>query len=217
MIRAMSEPNGTVPPDLDPVANPSDWDPLYAREDPDRLPWTWQVLDPDVAAALDGIGPLEGRVLDLGTGSGTQAIALARRGLEVVATDLSAAAIEKARRRAAEAGVTVDFRVDDILETELPPGFAAILDRGCFHVLAPESRPRAVDAMRRLLDPAGWLFLKTFSILQDGPGGPHRFTRSEILALFEPWFEPVAIADTTYQGTLSPFPKALFAVFRRVR
>ena len=209
--------SGPFAGDLDPLSNPADWDRLYEREDPDRLPWTWQELDPDLAAAFDHVGHLDGRVLDLGTGPGTQAIALARRGFHVVGSDLSPAAIAKARQRAEAAGVRVELVVDDILDTKLPPGFAAIVDRGVFHLFPPEVRPRAVQALRHLLEPAGWLLLKTFSILHEAETGPHRFTRSEILALFEPWFEPVAIADTTFHGTLDAFPKALFAVLRRAR
>jgi hypothetical protein len=113
--------------------------------------------------------------------------------------------------------VRVRFEQDDILDSRLDPGFVAISDRGCFHVLAPGSHARYVQTVRQLLDPAGWFFLKCFSVLQDGDGGPHRFTRSEILNLFEPWFEPIAIADTVYQGTLDPPPKALFAVLRRLK
>ena len=196
------------------MRRPGDWERLYEREDPDVLPWTWQELDPDLGSAIERLA-LKGRFLDLGTGPGTQAIALARRGFQVVATDLSANAVAKARERALREGVTVDFRQDDILESWLDGGFAAISDRGCFHVLPPEARPRYVETVHRLLEPAGYFFLKCFSVLQDGDEGPHRFTRSEIGSLFEPRFEVIAIADTIYQGTLQEHPKALFCVLRQ--
>ena len=73
-----------------------DWEGLYRQDDVESMPWFQPELDHDVAAALVALGVEKGRVLDLGTGPGTQAIALAERGFAVTATDLSAAAVEKA-------------------------------------------------------------------------------------------------------------------------
>lgn len=201
---------------LDPVHRPDDWERLYQDADHDGLPWASRELDPDVAAAIDRVG-LTGRVLDLGTGSGTQALELARRGLSVVGSDLAPAAIKRARERASTEGLSVDFRQDDILSTRLEGGFDAVLDRGCFHVLAPESRAAYATTVARLLQPAGWLLLKVFSFMQEGDRGPYRFTRAEICQVFEDSFEIVAIADSVFHGTLDPPPKALFAVLRRKR
>jgi len=50
------------------------------------------------------------RVLDIGTGSGVLAIYAARLGARVEATDISAHAVEAARRNAARNGVTVELR-----------------------------------------------------------------------------------------------------------
>lgn len=64
-----------------------------------------------IAAFLD---PLAGRrVLDVGTGTGRAAIALARRGATVTAVDASAEMLVVARREADEAGVAVNFSRED--------------------------------------------------------------------------------------------------------
>jgi len=70
--------------------------------------------------SLPGIRP--GRALDIACGLGDNAIALARQGFEVTAIDLSAVGIEKARTRAQATGVTIDFRVTDVEDFELPAG-----------------------------------------------------------------------------------------------
>jgi len=60
------------------------------------------------------LAPLEGRrVLDVGTGTGRAAIALARRGAIVTGVDASAEMLQVAARRAADAGVAVAFARGD--------------------------------------------------------------------------------------------------------
>jgi 2-polyprenyl-3-methyl-5-hydroxy-6-metoxy-1,4-benzoquinol methylase len=76
---------------------------------------------------------MQGTALDLGTGPGTQAMALAERGFQVTATDLSVTAIQKAQKQAQEKGLNVSFVQDDILNSTLDQKFDFVLDRGCFH------------------------------------------------------------------------------------
>jgi cyclopropane fatty-acyl-phospholipid synthase-like methyltransferase len=173
------------------------------------------VLDPDLDAALARHGLATGRILDQGTGPGTQAIALAERGFTVTAVDVSAAALAYAARKAGERGVQVSFVQDDVLASRLAGPFEAVFDRGCFHVLAPEQRAGYVETMHRLLARSGWLFVKTFSHDQPGTQGPHRFSPDDLRGAFGARFDVVEILDTVYQGQLDPFPRALLAVFRR--
>ena len=57
-----------------------------------------------------------GEVLELGTGSGLQAILAAKQGAKVVATDINPEAIECARKNAEENGVEIEFLVGDLFE-----------------------------------------------------------------------------------------------------
>ncbi|MFQ6038693.1 MAG: class I SAM-dependent methyltransferase, partial [Candidatus Aminicenantales bacterium] len=75
------------------------------------------------------LGIRSGHFLDLGTGPGTQAIALARRGFRVTAIDFSRTAVEKAIALAKKERVGVEFRRDDILSSRLETEFDYILDR----------------------------------------------------------------------------------------
>src|SRR5207245_3181897 len=79
----------------------------------------------------------EGKFLDLGTGPATQAIWLAKRGFRVIGSDLSEAAINRARKVYPN-DEDVNFIVDDILNSKFNDNeFDYIFDRGCFHVLLP--------------------------------------------------------------------------------
>jgi 2-polyprenyl-3-methyl-5-hydroxy-6-metoxy-1,4-benzoquinol methylase len=196
----------------------SSWEELYRSDTVEALPWYWPSIDPDLEAVLARQGLSAGRALDQGTGPGTQAIALAERGFTVTASDVSDAALEYAARKAKARGVAVTFVHDDVLATGLTQTFDLIFDRGCFHVIDPDRRAGYVESMHRLVAPSGWLFLKTFSHLQPGTEGPHRFAPLDIRGLFADGkrFELVEIFETVYHGRLDPYPKALFSALRRL-
>jgi 2-polyprenyl-3-methyl-5-hydroxy-6-metoxy-1,4-benzoquinol methylase len=191
------------------------WDLRYQDQPVETMPWFYPHLDPDLAQALDRLGINSGKALDLGTGPGTQAIALAKRGLDVTGSDLSSAAVAGAQRLAASEGVDVRFLEDDILASRISETFDLVFDRGCFHVIDPEARPDYVQKLHQLIGLNGYLFVKTFSIKQPGTQGPHRFSPDDIRAVFEPVFNVESITETVYQGTLDPLPFALFCVLRR--
>lgn len=191
-----------------------DWEQLYQEKAVETMPWFNPELDPDLAQALTQL-KLQGSGLDLGTGPGTQAIALAEQGFQVTATDLSETAVQKAQARAAARKLTIHFQQDDILNTQLNQQFEFVFDRGCFHVLPPDARPGYVATVARLLKSEGYLFLKTFSHLETGESGPYRFTPEAIAGIFDRAFKVLSITDTVYHGTLDPFPKALFAVLQK--
>jgi len=111
------------------------------------------------AAVLDLAGPLAGRdVLDIGCGDGTYALGAALAGARVTGVDRSAAVVEAARRRAADAGLPLELHVADALTLPFPPErFDVVLAVTvlCF-VLDP---PRAVAEMARVLRPGGVVVL----------------------------------------------------------
>jgi 2-polyprenyl-3-methyl-5-hydroxy-6-metoxy-1,4-benzoquinol methylase len=112
----------------------------YTTNEPERMPWFWADLDPDFVTSLSSYGLPVGSVIDLGGGSGTQAIALAKRGFQTTSTDFSLGAIEGGKRLAKEQSVNVDFIVDDVTNSRLTSQYDLVLDRGCFHIIAPARR-----------------------------------------------------------------------------
>jgi cyclopropane fatty-acyl-phospholipid synthase-like methyltransferase len=191
------------------------WEDLYQQQEIESMPWFNPELDEDLEKALDELGLRGGSALDLGTGPGTQAIHLARRGFAATATDISEAAIRLASEKAQNEGLEITWEQDDILDTRLDRQFDFIFDRGCFHVLAPERRIDYVRIVSGLLKADGYLFLKCFSRLQPGEQGPYRFTPEQVREIFSSRLSVISIKETVYQGTLDPLPHALFCTMRK--
>jgi len=127
------------------------WETMYQHQAVEAMPWFYPELDDDLRQALDQLGLRSGSALDLGTGPGTQALQLARRGFDVTATDISEAAIRLAREKAEAQGLAISWQQDDILATCLTQQFDLIFDRGCFHVLPPERRQDYASIIAGLL------------------------------------------------------------------
>jgi cyclopropane fatty-acyl-phospholipid synthase-like methyltransferase len=112
-----------------------------------------------------------GRALDLGCGTGTNAINLAKHGWLVTGVDFVGKAIRSARRKSRQAGVQVDFRQEDVTRLRGITGqFDLVLDIGCFHSLTAEGKAAYVQNLERLLAPEGTFLMYAF--FQDDESKP---------------------------------------------
>jgi len=106
------------------------------------------------------------RAIDIGCGSGTNVITLARAGWQVTGVDFAPRAIQIARRKVKNAGVPARLLVQDATRLQGVNGpFELALDLGCFHGIPQDRQSKYLDQLARLLASGGfWLmygFLKT--------------------------------------------------------
>jgi len=195
----------------DDIKNFTDWDTYYKDNKVEEMPWYSKELDEDLKKELERKEITKGSILDIGTGSGTQAVQLADMGFEVTAMDISPIAIENAGKLSKK----VEFVQDDILNTKITKKFDYIFDRGCFHILETGDRIKYVKAVKKLLNDNGTIFLKVFSSKQKGNLGPSRFTPEKLWTIFGKEFEVLQVRSTVYQGTEAEDPFALFAVLKK--
>jgi SAM-dependent methyltransferase len=144
-----------------------DWDRRYAEVE---SLWSARPNRFLVAEATD-LQP--GRALDLACGEGQNSIWLAQRGWQVVGVDFSEVAVAKGRRRAAEAGIAVDFQVADLLVFE-PDSQAYDLVITLYLHLLPDERRLVLERAAGAVAPGGTFLLIGHHIanLTDGVGGP---------------------------------------------
>lgn len=123
--------------------------------------WDTGISPPELLDFLRTHAP--GRALDLGCGTGTNVITLARHGWQASGVDYARPAIRAARRKARQAGVQVDLRVGDVTRLGgLRGPFDLILDLGCFHSLGQPGKSAYRQNLERLLAPGGTFLLYGF-------------------------------------------------------
>lgn len=159
-----------------------------------RPRWDSRVTPPEVVEQIAST-PTRGRALDLGCGTGTNAIFLAQHGFQVVGVDFSARAIAIARERARRANVAIDFHIADVTRLDfLQPPFDFVLDIGCLHGIEPAGRARYAAHLARLTRADAHFMLYAFSPAP--PDAPRRqrafrnigITPDQVRALFAPSF-----------------------------
>lgn len=201
------------------------WDGAYTGTPP------WDIGRPQPAfARLADSGLLTGRLLDSGCGTGENALLAAAHGAEAVGIDLSPRAIDRARAKAAERGLTARFEAGDVLHLgRLGLTFDTIIDSGVYHVFDDEDRPLYVASLASVLKPGGRCYLMCFSDSQPGVWGPRRIRREELVQSFGGGWSVVSIEPDEFevnpgaagpgtagaQGPDSPAVKAWLGIFQR--
>ncbi len=167
--------------------------PLSSWEDAYQTTPPWDVGRPQPAfVELVKTGELNrGNVLDVGCGTGENALYLAEKEFSVTGVDLTNRAIAAARAKAAERRLRVDFREGNALSLDFKEGvFDNVIDSGLFHIFPDDDRPVYAREVARVLARGGKYFMLCFSEKEPTNwGGPRRVTRNEIEATFSSFFK----------------------------
>jgi SAM-dependent methyltransferase len=141
----------------------------------------WNAAIAQQASALDAIirqhvGPPPQSILDVSCGIGTQALGLAALGHAVTASDLSSAAVERARLEAAQRNLAIDFTVADMRRcAEVHgSGFDVVLsaDNSIPHLLSDDAIREALGNFHQCTRPGGIAILGVRDYLREERSSP---------------------------------------------
>ncbi len=149
------------------------WNDIWATMD-----HTFADHDALLPRLVEGLQP--GRALDLGCGSGGNAVWLAGRGWRVTAVDFSAVAVEKGRMRASGSGVEVEFVVSDV--TAYRPDGRYDLITSFYIQLWPEQRSQMLADAAKALNPGGRLIF----VSHDASAPPDGWSKEDLESLTTP-------------------------------
>lgn len=190
-----------------------DWNQRYADGD---VPWDTNEPDPHLVELVDAGVLQPGRVLEIGSGTGTNALWLAARGFDVHGIDVSPLAVEQARTKAGATEAKVRFSVLDLFTGELEGAYDLVLDRGVLHIFdEPEVQARFARRVAELLHPQGqWLSLLGSTEGPDRDHGPPRRSVRDIANAIEPVLELVWLRATYFDANLPTRVKAWLVLSR---
>jgi len=159
------------------------------------------------------------KTLEIGCGTGDNAIWLAQQGFEVVAVDASPIAIAQAKEKtAAKTGAKCGFLVLDVFQGRVDGGpFHFVFDRGFLHTIdSDQARKSFAETVSGYLDAGGlWLsLLGNADEVRRGPGPPQRSAR-EIVTAVEPNFEILSLVSGYFETKLPYPPRAWTCLMRK--
>ena len=183
-----------------------------------NMPWDIGRPDHNLIQILDAYEIPRGKALEIGCGTGDNALFLAEKGFEVVGTEIVEQAMEAACKKAKKREKECRFVLMDILEREIPGRpFVFAFDRGCFHSFdSEENRKRFARSVKEHLGPGGyWLSLiGNADEERKGPGPPQR-TALEIVQAVEPFFEIILLKSGHFDSNMKPPPRNWVMLARR--
>lgn len=191
------------------VLHPDHWERQYRAG---GLPWETGRPSSELMRVVAEQNVRPCRVLEVGCGTGTNAVWLAQRGFAVTAIDLCPLAVRRARRRAAGAGAVVDFRAADVTDPGAVSGcFDFVLDHGCYHAVRLADGPGYFRTVERVTRPGavGLVLTGNAAEPEDDVGPPvltERQLRQEwgrrfdIVHLRPFRFDPPRAGDRRYLG-----------------
>jgi len=169
-----------------------------------NTPWDTNVSPPELVEFILNHPP--GRALDLGCGTGTNAITLTKSGWKVTGVDFSKRAIRKAVEKAKRAGLEIEFIRADVTDLSMLSGpYDLALDIGCLTGLDNKARRSYARELKRLVRAGGWYMLYAW-LPRKWRGSLWGISRDEVMGLLGDCFVEVKYVVGQERG----FPTAWY-------
>ena len=168
-----------------------DWDLLYREGTP---PWETGLPADELVRLVEEKTLKPCRVLEIGCGTGANAIYLAKRGFEVTAVDMSPTAIERARTRCEQHDALLRIVLDDIFTFSKNSGtFDLVFDGGFYHFIRQTDLGRFLDLLWRVTYPGSLYLTLAGAAGETAPGGPPQVSEEQMRWELGRLFECVAV------------------------
>jgi SAM-dependent methyltransferase len=177
-----------------------DWDTAYREGTP---PWETGRPAAELVRLVDEKLIRPGTTLELGCGTGANAVYLAQHGFEMTAVDNSATAIERARVRAEYEGALLRIVQADVLKFSLGAGpFDLVYDAGFYHFIRRVNLNGFLDMLWRVTRPGSLYLTLAGATGETVEGGPPQVSEREIYDELGRLFEFVELRPCRLESPL---------------
>lgn len=183
-----------------------------------NTPWVHNTPDFNLIEMVENWPIHPCKVLELGCGTGVEAIWLSKQGFEVTAVDGSPIAIKEAKEALAKSNTSCDFIVSDFIDDEIAGGpYDFVFDRGFFHSFDNEiERSQYANKVASLLSPRGiWLTLVGNADAPPRDSGPPMRSAADIISAIEPSFCLLTLTVSYFGNNQEDPAKIWVALMRR--
>jgi len=192
---------------------PEDRDSAYRAGTP---PWDAGKPHGELIRVLDEYHLRPQTVLEVGCGTGADAIWMARRRFEVTAVDRSPIAIERARLRAEQQDALLRFVLDDAFEFALSAGqFDFVYDAGMYHAVRQKELEPYLDMLWRVTRPGSHYLCLAGAPGEPAGEGPPQVTEDEIHSELGRLLEFVHLRPIRLEGADPNQSRAAWSCFMR--
>lgn len=176
---------------------------VYHTSDERKLAWYQEDAPEFLQKLAKGFKGKE-TALDIGCGTGTNTVYLAKLGLQVTALDFVENALIFARKNAEKANVHIDFVHADIFKWKVPQTFDVILDSGCLHNFRGSQRDDYKNIVLSLMNSKSYFILAHFGRESPFslPFGPVKCSKKKIVDFFEPELRLLDFSTENKKGEL---------------
>jgi len=195
-IRRRLLPGGVLPFGTEGFRLMRGWDIPYRNLDSGLANWDTGTPSSQLAKVLTSARIRPGRALELGCGTGSDAIFLAQQAFDVTAIDIAPTALRIAEERAADKEVKVRWLLADVLRPPPLRPFDFVYDRGCYHAVRLDSAAGYATSLRKLTARGSRILIlagKADRNDQWNFAGPPRVTEEQIRADFRDGFRIVKL------------------------
>jgi len=168
--------------------NVSKWNKIYQEQNPDEIPWNFEVIPDCFKRVIDSGWVKSCKTLDMGCGLGHYANYLVSLGFNVLAIDFSEQAVRLANDKYSNPNLS--FKVLDALEiSSLNEKFDFVYEVSLFHHIAPRERKDYAEQIHAVTNPGSKVMICCFSETEKFFAGQKVFDNPETSTIMYPLSE----------------------------